>query len=177
LGEKWLGASRIFQILAITAFIQPVWSTVGVVLLSLGQSGRFLRFGIFNSLVVVTSFAIGIRWGAIGVAFAYAIANYLIFFPSLWYCFRLTPISIATFLKAIARPAIASITMALVMLLAHPFLVNQREIVSVCTNFTIGFSAYFLLWSLMPGGMQLLRDFYGYVALIFAKEPKNLEII
>jgi len=177
LGEQWLGASRIFQILAIAAFIQPVWSTVGLVLLSMGQSVRLFKFGVFNSSVVVFSFAVGIRWGANGVASAYAVANYLILFPSLWYCFRLTPISIAAFLKAIARPAIASITMALVMLLAHPFLVNQREIVAVCTNFTIGFSAYFLVWSLMPGGIQILRDFHGYVALVFAKEPNNLEII
>lgn len=172
LGEQWLGASRIFQILAITAFIQPVWSTVGLVLISLGQSGRFLKFGIFNSLVVVTSFAVGIRWGAIGVASAYAVASYLILFPSLWYCFRLTPISVAIFLKAITRPTIASLTMALVMLLAHPFLVNQREIVAVCTNFTIGFSAYFLLWSLIPGGMQILRDFYGYAELIFVPKKR-----
>jgi len=170
LGEQWLGASSIFQILAITAFIQPVWSTVGLVLLSLGQSGRYLRFGIFNSLVVVTSFAVGIRWGVIGVASAYAVASYLILFPSLWYCFRRTPISIAAFLKAIVRPIMASLTMALFIFLAHPFLVKQLDIVVVCTNFTIGFSAYFLLWSLMPGGMQILRDFRGYSKLIFPQE-------
>jgi len=175
LGEQWLGASSIFQILAITAFIQPVWSTIGLVLLSLGQSGRFLRFGIFNSLVVVTSFAVGIRWGAVGVASAYAVASYLILFPLLWYCFRLTPISIATFLKAIVRPVIASFTMALFILLAYPFLVKQLDIVVVCTNFAIGFSTYFLVWFLMPGGMQILRDFYGYVAIIFTKGRGRVE--
>jgi len=169
LGEQWLGASRIFQILAITAFIQPVWSTVGLVLLSLGQSGRFLRFGIFNSLVVVTSFAVGIRWGAIGVASAYAVASYLILFPSLWYCFRLTPISIATFVKAIVRPIIASLTMASATLLAHHFLVEQPDIVLIAGCFLVSLSAYLLVWCLMPGGMQILRDFYGYVAIIFTK--------
>ncbi len=179
LGDQWLGASRIFQILAITAFIQPVWSTaIGVVLLSLGQSGRLLKFGIFNSLVVVLSFAVGIRWGAIGVASAYAVASYLVLFPSLWYCLRFTSISTAIFLKAVARPAIASLVVALAILLASPFLVKQWDIVIVCANLAIGFCAYFLVWSLMPGGMQILRDFYGYFAFIFIKDNRtdNIQI-
>jgi O-antigen/teichoic acid export membrane protein len=167
MGDQWLGMSSIFQILAITAFIQPVSTTVGLVLLSLGQSGRFLRFGIFNGLAVVTSFAVGLHWGAIGVASAYAVASYLILFPTLWYCFRLTPISIAIFLKAIIRPIMASFIMALAMLLARPFLVGQLDIVAVCTNFGIGLSAYFLVWFLMPGGIQTLRDFIRHIRLIF----------
>jgi len=174
LGDQWLGASRIFRILAITAFIQPVFTiSIGVVLFSMGQTGRLFKFGVLNSLIVVTSFAIGIRWGAVGVASAYAVANYLILFPSLWYCLRLTPISIAIFLKAVARPAIASLVMALATLLASPFLVKQWDIVIICTNLAIGFCAYFLVWSLMPGGMQILRDCYGYFAFIFIKDNRT----
>jgi PST family polysaccharide transporter len=174
LGEQWLGVIAIFQILAISAFIQPVWSTVGLVLISMGQSGRLLKFGVFNGLVVVTSFAIGISWGAIGVASAYVMASYLILFPSLWYCFRLTPISIATFLKAVARPAIASLIMGSVILLFHPVLSKQIHIVVVCTNFAIGFSAYFFAWCLMPGGIQLLRGFYGYIVIMLGSPPTKL---
>lgn len=172
LGEQWLGASHIFQILAITAFIQPVWSTVGLVLISLGQSGRFLKFGIFNSLVVVTSFVVGIRWGAVGVASAYAVANYLIFFPSLWYCFRLTPISIVAFLKAIARPAIASLVMAFATFLANCLLVRQPDTVFISGCFLVSLSVYLLVWCLMPGGMQVLRDLYGYAELIFVPKKR-----
>jgi PST family polysaccharide transporter len=172
LGEQWLGTSGIFQILAITAFIQPVWSTMGVVLLSLGQSGRTLRFGIFHSSVVVASFAIGIRWGAIGVASAYTVAEYLILFPSVWYCFRRTPITVAALIRTIARPTIASLVMALAILLAHPLLVNQRDIVIIGACFVIGFSAYFLAWAVMPAGMQTLRDFVRYVSLIFRRQER-----
>ncbi|MHC4423538.1 MAG: lipopolysaccharide biosynthesis protein [Planctomycetota bacterium] len=176
LGNQWLGASGIFQILAITAFIQPVASTLGLVLLSLGQSGRFLRWGMFNSLVVVTSFAVGIRWGAVGVASAYAAANYIVLVPALWYCFRQTPMSIAAFFKAIARPAVASLAMALAMLWGRTFLLGQPAIAVIGACFAIGFCTYLLAWSLMPGGIQLLKDFVGYVALIFAKKPKGSEI-
>lgn len=174
LGDQWLGMSSIFQILAITAFIQPVSSTAGLVLLSLGQSGRLLKIGIFSSLAIVTSFAIGIRWGAIGVASAYAVANYLILFPTLWYCFRLTPISIEIFLKAVARPAIAGLVMASAILLALSFLLDQPDIVIIGACFVIGFSTYFLAWFLMPGGMQTFRDFNEYVTLMFTKDHRCL---
>lgn len=174
LGDQWLGMSSIFQILAITAFIQPVSSTAGLVLLSLGQSRRFLKIGIFNSLAIVTSFAIGIRWGAIGVASAYAIVSYLILFPSLWYCFRLTPISIEIFLKAVARPAIASLVMASAILLALSFLLDQPDIVIIGACFVIGFSTYFLAWFLMPGGMKTFRDYKEYVTLMFTKDHRHL---
>jgi len=177
LGDQWSGAVNIFKILCLAAFIQPVATTRGLVLFSLGQSKRYFTFGIINSIVIVISFILGLPWGAIGVAVAYTIATYVLLVPMLWYCFRRSPISITDFFSAVYRPAVASLTMALAMLLAHSFLVNQREIVAVCTNFTIGFSAYFLVWSLIPGGIQILRDFHGYVALIFTKIPKNLEII
>ncbi|KPJ66660.1 MAG: hypothetical protein AMJ43_07455 [Coxiella sp. DG_40] len=176
LGDQWLEASGIFQILAITAFIQPTWSTVGLVLLSLGQSRRYLRFGLINSLGVVTSFAVGIRWGAMGVAAAYAVANYLILFPSLWYCYRGTPISIRTFLRAIIRPVIASVVTVSVIVVARRLLVSQHDITVVSVCLGIGISAYLLVWSLMPGGFQLLREFARYVPLIFAKKPRDSEI-
>jgi O-antigen/teichoic acid export membrane protein len=171
LGSQWTGASRIFQILAITAFIQPVSSTTAVVLLSLGLSGRLLKFGIFNSLFIVLSFAIGIRWGAIGVAAAYAVANYGILFPSLWYCFRKTPITISAFMRAIARPTIATLMMALVLLLANLLLGNQPDIAVVGLSLVVGLPVYLGMWALMPGGMQILRDLSGYITLILIKKP------
>lgn len=171
LGSQWTGASRIFQILAITAFIQPASSTAGVVLLSLGRSGRILKFGIFNSSFIVLSFVVGVRWGAIGVAAAYAIANYVILFPSLWYCFRGTPITVSAFMRAIARPTIASLVMALMLLLANFLLGNQPDIVVIGVSLLIGLSVYLGVWILMPGGLNILSNFYEYIKLIF---PKNM---
>jgi PST family polysaccharide transporter len=173
LGKQWLQAAGIFRVLALAAFIQPSATTRGVVLLSLGQSGRYLRWGIFHSLVVVASFAVGIRWGAVGVASAYATANYLVLFPSLWYCFRQTPLSTAAFIRAIAHPTICSLTMAAPVALIHSFLAGQPDIVIIGVCFVIGFSAYFLIWTLMPGGKQVLRDFVGYIAIICPKKKSK----
>jgi hypothetical protein len=157
------------------AFIQPVATTWGLVLVSLGQSKRYLKWGIANSILIVLSFIVGLPWGAIGVAAAYAIANYVILFPSLWYCFRGTPITISAFMRAIAKPIIASLVSALVILLAHLLFGNQPDIAVIGASLVIGLSVYLGVWILMPGGLNILSNFYGYIKIIFTKNMNSKE--
>ena len=170
LGDQWGGASRIFQILAVTAFIQPLSSTVGIVLLSRGLSGRLLKLGIFNSSLIVLSFIIGIRWGAVGVAGGYAVASYLILFPGLWYSFRGTPVSIGTAVRAVWRAVIASGVTALVLILVYPYLDGLANIAVFGISFILAGCVYLLVWISIPGGIDVLRDFAGYIALIYQKK-------
>jgi PST family polysaccharide transporter len=62
LGGKWSGAAGIFKVLSITAFIQPAASTVGLVVVSLGQSRRYLIGGIGGGILAVLSFVAGLPW-------------------------------------------------------------------------------------------------------------------
>jgi O-antigen/teichoic acid export membrane protein len=170
LGNQWSGAAGIFKILAIAAFIQPVISPAGLVLVSLGQSKRYLKWGVFNSIITVASFIVGLPWGAVGVALSYAIVNYLLFFPCLWYCFRRSPMSIAAFMQAILRPMTASLCMGAAIFPAYLFLQNQSDIMVIGTCFVLGLSAYLLVWVLIPGGIQTLREFRSYGPVVFGKK-------
>lgn len=165
LGDQWQAVSPIFQVLAIAGLIQPVATTKGLVLLSLGQSGRYLKFGLLNSCVVVASFVVGIPWGAIGVAVAYAAVNYLILLPSLWYCYRFTPIRISTFFRAISRSVLATIAMGFSVLLVYRFLSYQSDAFAVGLCFLNGLLVYLAVWAMLPGGLQWLRDTYAYLLL------------
>lgn len=170
LGEKWSGAGILFKIMAITGFIQTPAGVRSLVLLSYGRSGRYLKFGMFNSIATVASFIIGLPWGATGVAVSYAIANYLILFPSLWYCFRLTPVSTMTFLRAVSRPMIASVCMGAVIFTVYLFIANQPDIIVVGTCFLIGLLAYLSVLILIPGGVQMLREFSSYMLIVLRKQ-------
>ena len=170
LGSKWLEATDIFRILCVIAFIQPVATTWGLVLVSLGQSKRYLIWGIINSLFIVTSFIIGVKWGAIGVAAAYTIVSYLLLVPTLWYCFRRTPVSIIDFFSAISRPLIASIIMGIVIFIARSYMTTAFEdVVSIGLSFISGFLTYFLVLIVLPGGTLLLREFLSYRSFLFQK--------
>lgn len=170
LGNQWSGAVTIFKILAIAAFIQPVISPAGLVLVSLGQSKRYLKWGVFNSIFTVISFIVGLPWGATGVAMSYAIVNYLLVFPCLWYCFRRSPISIVTFMKAISRPMVASLCMGTLLFWSHSLLKGQSDVSILISCFLISAVAYIAIWVLIPGGTNSIREFWSYVPLLFGKK-------
>ena len=81
--------------------------------MSSGFSRRLLYFGVFSSVLNVMSFAVGIPFGIEGVASAYAIANYAILLPSLFYCFHRTPVRVSMFVKTLLPPALTSVAAGL----------------------------------------------------------------
>ena len=169
LGSKWSGAVNIFKILCIVAFIQPAATTWGLVLVSLGQSKRYLKWGIANSILIVLSFIVGLPWGAIGVAAGYTIATYVLLAPTLWYCFKRSPVSIRDFFSAIYRPAVASLCMGAAIFAGYSFQANQSDIVVVGACFVIGLLVYLLALVLMPGGLRILKDYASYTMLLLQR--------
>ncbi|UCG57801.1 MAG: oligosaccharide flippase family protein, partial [Phycisphaerales bacterium] len=169
LGSKWTGVTDIFRVMAITAFIQTAGTTKGAVLLSLGKSKRYLIWGVINALFTISAFVVGLPWGAIGIALSYAAVNYVILLPSLWYCFRETPVSVATFLEAVSLPMIASICTGVVVFFFYSSLSGQSDAVSVGICFIVGLLVYLSLLALMPGGIRTLRNFISYGPILFQK--------
>src|SRR5690606_36051828 len=114
LGEQWIAAGYIFQLLAVAAFIQPVGGTSGVVLITMGQTKKYFILGVVNAVVTVVGYAIGIKWGVAGVAISYIIVNYVTFLPSLYWAFRDTPVRLSNFLSEIAYPVVFSVISGLI---------------------------------------------------------------
>lgn len=109
LGNQWLGAVPVFRILAIAGLIQAIAGTRGLVLVSCGFTRRYFYWGLFNAIITVVSFLVGLPYGIEGVATAYAAANYVILLPSLFFCFPQTPVSVSLFMKALAVPLLISV--------------------------------------------------------------------
>lgn len=105
LGPNWGEVAGVFRLLAIAAFIQPVSSLSGSLLLSTGESRRYLIVGASVGLSVCVAFLFGIHWGALGVATAYALINYIVLYPWLTASFRGTLISFSDFVASCALPA------------------------------------------------------------------------
>ena len=101
LGEQWIGASRIFSILGISALIQPILNTTGWLYVSTGRTDRMFKWGIFASSLITVAFLIGLPYGSVGVASSYTTCFLLITFPCLWYAFKYTPVDISSTAKAL----------------------------------------------------------------------------
>lgn len=163
LGDQWLVSSHIFKILSVVAFIQPVFNTVGIVLVSLGQTKRQLKWGVANSVLTIIAFCIGINWGVLGVATAYVIETYIILLPSLFYVFKFTPISVLSFFNAISRPIIISLIMGTILFGFQSCIINQPSFLKVLLIGIIGIISYLSLWSATSSGRNILTNYFDNV--------------
>lgn len=73
------------------------------------------HWGIGSSIVIVSSFLVGLPWGITGVAASYTLCYVLvIFLPCIWLATRGTPVTVADVIKAAAPPLLAAATLYLV---------------------------------------------------------------
>ena len=118
LGEQWVEAGPLFQILAIGAFVHPIIGTTGLILITTGQVKRYFNMGLYNALFTVAGFGIGVYMGGVkGVAISQAVVVYTLFFPILFYNLYKSPVSVAAFLKEIIYPLLFSLASGGAMLL------------------------------------------------------------
>lgn len=115
LGQQWLTAAPIFEILALAAALQPAASTTGWLYQATGRTREMFHWGIGSSIVIVSSFLVGLPWGITGVAASYTLCYVLvIFLPCIWLATRGTPVTVADVIKAAAPPLLAAATLYLV---------------------------------------------------------------
>lgn len=146
LGDQWIEASSIFRILALAAFIQPLLSTIGLVMITTGDTKRYFIWGCINAVLVVTAFFIGVQWGVDGVAKAYVAITYLLFFPALFYCLHGSPVPVSLFLKEISFPAIFSLICGVAMFYFREYFSDLHDIMLCVTGFLTGAVLYLALW-------------------------------
>ena len=120
LGPGWELAGSAFQMLAVASLFQPLTNICGVVLIATGRTDQLLRWGKVSSVVLVGAFLVGLPWGVIGVATAYAVAIHCLLpyflrlvFSDQW----LTPRAVA---RAAAGPAALAACLAFALLALLP---------------------------------------------------------
>ena len=74
-GPKWRPVGMLLTVLAPVGMVQSVASTVGGIYMAKGRTQLMFRVGTAASILVVASFALGLRWGVLGVTTAYAIVS------------------------------------------------------------------------------------------------------
>jgi len=177
LGPQWSPAAPIFQVLAVSALIQLVGHSWGVVLVALGKSRRYLNLGLLNAIVICAAFLLGIYWGAFFVAAAYAAANAAVLFPILHIAFKGTPVSIKNFLRAVTMPFIASIVLLVSAVTVKSITSGQSGIVIIGLTTLAGIASYTCAFLLVPRGLKKLIWMWGLTATVFKKKPKHESLL
>ncbi|MDX5420688.1 MAG: lipopolysaccharide biosynthesis protein [Hymenobacteraceae bacterium] len=169
LGDQWTEAAFIFKLLAITAFIQPVASTRGIVLIAAGKTKKYFIWGVANAVFVITGFLIGVQWGVTGVAVAYAIVNYLLLLPSLYYCFHNSPITVGIFFREIAFPMLFSLASGAVILAFKLQFSHLSGFILFPLGFILGAVFYLAPWFLSKQSKQRLDQLTDLKEMVRSK--------
>lgn len=150
LGKQWINAGVIFKVLAFSALIQPVGSTIGWVYVSLGQTKRMMHWGMISAPVCILSFIIGLPWGGLGVAISYTLFSiFILFVPSLYLAYKYSPISIAGFFNAILCPLLISIVACIAIeTVRHVINISDFRLIFFCSSLAglLAFILGVLVW-------------------------------
>jgi len=179
LGRRWADAAPLLFILSLSTFIkQPVGSTA-FVLIAQGRSKTYLNLTLLQNATMVLLMALGIGRGAIGIALADLAATYLLIPPRLYYTFRNSPMTTAHFVAVLARPAMASVAMALALETLHRSLPPIGAPGVLALGAIVGSIVFAGAWVLMPGGAAelsgLLSDVRSTVRRRFAATGADRE--
>src|ERR1041384_7086447 len=146
LGPKWSDTGRIFMLLGIAALLQPVTRSVLWLFQTQGRARALFQWGIIRAILAVTSIVGGWRWGAFGVAAAYAISDLLLTTPLLfWFAGRRGPVRTSDFYITIAPAFAASLCSLAALLALRPWLLAS-PVLAVRLVAAYAITASFLCW-------------------------------
>ena len=175
LGAQWKETSRLFVMLGIAAFIQPVATTSSWIFSTQGRTRDLFHWGLVRAAIAIMAIVIGLHWGAFGVATAYAFSDVCISTPILfWYVGREGPIRTSDFYRTIVAPASASLC-ALVALVCCRHWLQAVEYLSVrlLLGFFLTISVSLLILSAIPAGRRAIRSSTETVLLMVKGQNRS----
>ncbi|MDQ1728471.1 MAG: hypothetical protein QOD33_596 [Pyrinomonadaceae bacterium] len=173
LGPQWSATSRIFLLLGITGLFQPIANTSGWLFLTQGRSRHMFQWGLISGPLTMGSILVGLPWGAVGVATAYAVTRVLLTDPLLfWFVCRTGPVRTKDVYRTIAPFTFASIVALGAAVGVRNILALQNPIVGLITIFLTTSVVTFLSLVALPAGRRALVDISKTITLVLKQRQE-----
>jgi PST family polysaccharide transporter len=176
LGGKWSDSGPILMILAFGSFIRQPVTSAAFVLITRGLSREYLRLSVVHNVTVIAFMAVGSRWGIKGAAVADVAAIGFLIAPRLYCSLKGSPISVRSFFATIARPMVASVLMAVVLLGVRYELSGAPMAVSVGVGLFAAGVAFFGFWMILPGGREELTALSSDVRVALQQKTRSAAV-
>ena len=140
LGERWASTATLIQILSWVGMMQAIQILNVDILQALDRTSTVFRYTICYCTAHITAFAIGLHWGVVGVATAYAISSTFVEPALTWLTSRALGVSFWTVPRALFGVAQAGVLMAATVLVTRLLLIDAgagalaRLVVCVATG-------------------------------------------
>lgn len=163
LGPGWGGSAPIFFWLGLTGLVQIYAYPVSWLLISQGRAKECAAMGAVISGIAVTSFIIGLPFGPLGVAMAYAIGDIALRTPiAWWFAGRRGPVSFVS-LASNFVPHAAAMAAAAAVLAALSRVWNFESFPELCLAAIISYAVYAPVLFVFPDKRRLARLAWGAV--------------
>jgi len=101
-GEQWGKVVPILRWLALAGICSPMMNVVGNIFVALGRTRRMFFWSVYAIPILSVAFVIGLPYGPVGVARAYAITLLTaVMLPGIWFAMRAVPYSTLSYIKEI----------------------------------------------------------------------------
>lgn len=162
-GQRWAAAVPIFMWLGVAGLHQTISNTFGWLFVSQRRTSEYARFGMFSAASCIIAFAVGLRWGAQGVAAAYGLSGIMLRLPAIiWQVGRSGPVTARDIIKIAAPYAFAAGITALVWRLALPIL-PREGLPHLFASAAVTFAAFLAVISIFRCGREALREAFGII--------------
>jgi PST family polysaccharide transporter len=180
MGNQWAQTGVILSVLGILGLLFPVSNTLGWHYIASGATNRMLRWGLFDSAVVVAAVIVGVPYGALGVATAFAAARVLLFLPGIWYATRTVPLGVSDTLKTIRVIMPSSVVIGTLLYLSRQTILAEFSTWSrLLIAFVAAVTGYLTIVCIASRSLAPLFDLPRLFVAVFrsadAQDPKRLE--
>lgn len=154
-GETWQPVVILLQILAPLGMAQSIVTLIGSIYQAKGRTDWLFRWGLVASTLFVLAFVVGLRWGVVGVAVAYAITFITLSYPAQAIPFKLIGLRVGDLMAVLWPPLTWSSLMFLALIIGNKFLPPSLSTTSVLTILTVGGGLLYSLLALVFGRKYL----------------------
>ncbi|MFA5393564.1 MAG: MOP flippase family protein [Candidatus Ratteibacteria bacterium] len=144
-GPQWERSIFLVQILALVGLMQSIGTLNGTIYQSQGRTDIQFHVGIIFAVVTAFSFIIGLRGNVEGVTIAYAIASFLLAYPSFAIPFKLIDLKFSYFFKQFKSIFLATAGMGIIVFTTRVFLENTwgiSDLVTLLSTIVVGAVSY-----------------------------------
>ncbi|MBE0447286.1 MAG: MOP flippase family protein [Actinobacteria bacterium] len=162
-GAQWAPVILLLIVLAPVGLIQSISTTAGSIYQAKGYTNWMLRWGLVSGSLTVIAFAVGLQWGVVGVAVAYAITSITLTPPTFAIPFRLINLRLRDLGFVLWRPFLNSSLMLIVLLSLRSVLpIDLPEELALAVLVPAGAVTYLLAsWMIDRSHVRQVLDMAG----------------
>jgi PST family polysaccharide transporter len=172
LGEKWAPAGPLLCIFAVRGIADSIERTLGWLHVAAGRADRWMRWGCFSAVCQLAALALGLPFGVVGVAMAYAIVMFGLAVPALVYAGRPVGIKTGDVLQAVGPQTVAAlVALTVALMVQHVYFGDASPIVRMVISVPICLGAYI---AIAVGVFRITRPLHVALYLLRDLSPKRL---